>query len=73
MKISKFFLVSVFVIILVILILFGVFLTLDGIEMFFNELQLINENLATGLAMSLLGLFITIVASFIFKTFLLED
>ena len=73
MKISKFFLVSVFVIFLVIVILFGVFMILDGIEMFFDELILINKNLATGFAMSLLGLFITIVAGFIFKTFILED
>lgn len=73
MKISKFFLVSVFVIILVIAILFGAFLTLGGIEMFFAELQLINENLATGFAISLIGLFITIVASFIFKTFILKN
>lgn len=73
MKISKFFLVSVFVIVLVIAILFGAFLTLGGIEMFFEELKLINENLAISLAMSLIGLFITIVASFIFKTFILKN
>lgn len=73
MKISKFFLVSVFVFFLVIAILFGVFLTLGGIETFFDELILINENLAVGLGMSLLGLFITMVSVFIFKTFLLED
>lgn len=73
MKISKFFLVSVFVIVLVIAILFGAFLTLGGIEMFFEELKLINENLAISLAMSLIGLFITIVASFIFKTFISKN
>lgn len=73
MKVCKFFLVSIFIICLVITILFGVFLTLVGIETFFEELKLINENLAIGFAISLLGLFITIVASFIFKTFILED
>jgi hypothetical protein len=73
MKISKFFLASFFAIFLVIAILFGAFLTLGGIEMFFDELKLINENLATGFAMSLLGTFIVIVACFIFKKFLLED
>lgn len=73
MKICKFFLVSIFTICLVITILFGVFLTLVGIETFFEELKLINENLAIGFAMSLFGLFITIVASFIFKKFILED
>jgi hypothetical protein len=73
MKISKFFLVVPFVIFLVIAILFGAFLTLGGIDMFFEELKLINENLATGFAMSLIGLFITIAASFIFKTFILKD
>lgn len=73
MKACKFFLASIFTIFLVIAILFGVFLTLGGIEMFFDELILINENLATSLVMSLLGLFVTIVSVFIFKTFLLED
>ena len=73
MKICKFFLVSIFTICLVITILFGVFLPLVGIETFFEELKLINENLAIGFAMSLFGLFITIVASFIFKKFILED
>ena len=73
MKISKFFLVSVFAIFLVIAILFGVFLTLGGIEMFFDELIRINENLVVGFAMSLLGVFITIVSVFIFKTSILED
>lgn len=73
MKISKFFLASVFAIFLVIAILFGVFLALGGIEMFFDELKLINENLATGFSMSLLGTFIVVVACFIFKKFLLED
>ena len=73
MKICKFFLVSIFTICLVITILLGVFLTLVGIETFFEELKLINENLAIGFAMSLFGLFITIVASFIFKKFILED
>lgn len=73
MKISKFFLVSVFAIFLVIAILFGVFLTLCGIDMFFEELNLINENLATGIAMSLLGLAITIASGFIFKSFILDD
>lgn len=73
MKISKFFLASVFAIFLVIAILFGVFLALGGIEMFFDELNLINENLATGFSMSLLGVFIVVVASYIFKTFILED
>lgn len=73
MKISKFFLVSIFVIFLVIAILFGVFLTLVGIETFFEELKLINENLAIGFAMSLFGLFITIVSVFVFKSFILED
>ena len=73
MKISKFFLASVFAIFLVIAILFGALLTLGGIDMFFEELNLINENLATGFAMSLLGAFIVIVAIFIFKTFILED
>lgn len=72
MKISKFFLASVFVVFLVIAILFGVVLTLSGINVFFEELKLINETLATGLALSLMGSFITIVAVFIFKTFLLE-
>lgn len=73
MKVCKFFLASVFTIFLVIAILFGVFLTLGGIDMFFEELKLINETLATGFAMSLLGLFITIVSVFIFKKFMLED
>lgn len=73
MKVCKFFLVSVFVIFLVIAILFGVFLTLGGIEMFFAELKLINENLAIGLALTLVGLCITILSGFIFKTFILED
>lgn len=73
MKISKFFLVSVFVIFLVIAILFGVFLALGGIDMFFEELKLINENLATGFAMSLLGTFITVISCYIFKTFILKD
>ena len=53
--------------------MFGVFLTLGGIEMFFEELNLINENLATGVAMSLLGLAITIASGFIFKSFILDD
>jgi hypothetical protein len=53
--------------------LFGAFLTLGGIDMFFEELKLINENLVIGFAMSLIGLFIIIAASFIFKTFILED
>lgn len=73
MKISKFFLVSVFVIFLVIAILFGVFLILGGIDMFFEELKLINETLATGFAMSLLGTFITVISCYIFKTFILKD
>lgn len=73
MKVCKFLLVGVFVIFLVIAILFGVFLTLGGIEMFFDELILINENLATSLVISLLGLFVTIASCFIFKTFLLDD
>jgi hypothetical protein len=73
MKISKFFLANFFTIFLVIAILFGAFLALGGIDLFFEELKLINENLATGFAMSLLGTFIVVVASFIFKKFLLED
>lgn len=73
MKVCNFFLVSVFVIFLVIAILFGAFLALGGIDMFFEELKLINENLATGFAMSLLGTFIVVVASYIFKTFILKD
>ena len=73
MKISKFFLVSVFVFFLVIAILLGAFLTLSGIVMFVEELKLINESLAISFAMSLIGLFITIAASFIFKTFILKD
>ena len=73
MKVSKFFLASIFTIFLVISILVGVFLTLVGIEMFFEELKLINENLAISSAMSLIGLFITIVSGFIFKSFILED
>lgn len=73
MKVCKFFLVTFFTIFLVIAILFGVFLTLGGLEMFFDELKLINETLATGLAFSLLGLAITIASCFIFKTFLLDD
>lgn len=73
MKVCKFLLVSVFVIFLVIAILFGVFLTLGGMEMFFDELKLINETLATSMAISLLGLAITIASCFIFKTFLLDD
>lgn len=73
MKVCKFFLVSVFVIFLVIAILFGVFLTLGGIEMFFDELKRINETLATSMAFSLLGLAITIASGFIFKSFLLDD
>lgn len=73
MKVYKFFLVSVFVIFLVIAILFGVFMTLGGLEMFFDELKLINENLATSLAISLLGLFVTIASCFIFKTLILDE
>lgn len=73
MKISKFFLVIVFTIFLVIAILIGAVFALCGIKMICEELKLINENLAIGFAMSLLGLFITIVSSFIFKSFILED
>lgn len=73
MKVCKFFLVSIFVIFLVIAILFGVFMTLGGLEIFFDELKLVNETLATGLAFSLLGLAITIASSFIFKTLILDE
>jgi hypothetical protein len=73
MKVFKFIALSIFTIFSGISILVGVYLTLGGIEMFFEELNLINENLATGLAMSLLGLFIAIVSGFIFKSFILDD
>lgn len=73
MKVCKFFLVSIFIIVLVITILFGVLLTLAGMEMFFDELKLINETLATSIAISLLGLAITVASGFIFKTLILED
>lgn len=73
MKVCKFFLISVFIFLLVITILFGAFLTICGIEVFVKELQLINENLAISFVMSLFGLIITIIASFIFKKFILED
>ena len=73
MKVCKFFLVSIFVFFLVIAILFGAFLTLSGVVMFVEELKLINETLAISFVLSLLGLFITIVSCFIFKSFLLKD
>lgn len=73
MKVCKFSLVNVFIFFVVIVILFGVFLTLSGIVMFFEELKLINETLALSFAMSLVGLIITIISVFIFKKFILKD
>ena len=73
MKVCKFLLVSVFIFFLVIAILFGAFLTLSGIVLFFEELKLINETLALSFVLSLFGLVITMISVFIFKKFILED
>ena len=73
MKVCKFFLEIIFIFFLVIAILFGAFLTVSGIVLFFEELQLINETLALGFALSLFGLVITIISVFIFKKFILKD